>query len=69
MDMDVKYDNIDVQLTGTDSNVGALMYKVSQAMQRAGVSQEEITNFREEVMESESYDQALSIMMHTVNVS
>jgi hypothetical protein len=67
--VDIRYPDIDVQLTGTDGSTGALMGKVSRALRRAGVAPAEVSEFRAEVLSSESYDAALRVMMAWVNVS
>ncbi len=63
-----KYPNIEVQLTGTDGNAFAIMGAVSKALRRAGVSDEEITAYREESM-SGDYDNLLQTAMRWVDVS
>ena len=57
-----------VRLTGTDGNAFAIMGKVSQALTRAGVVQEEIEAFRAEAM-SGDYDNLLQTAMRWVTVS
>jgi hypothetical protein len=66
--MDVKYPEVDVQLTGTDSNGFMLVATVSTALRRAKVPAEEIAAFRKEAT-SGDYDHLLQTCMATVNVS
>lgn len=63
-----KYEEIQVQLSGTDGNAFALMGKVSKALRRAKVPQEEISQFREEAT-SGDYDHLLRTCMEWVDVS
>lgn len=67
--MDIKHPEIEVQLTGTDGNVFALMGTVTRALRRAGINSTEIKEFTDEVTNSESYDHALQTMMRWVSVS
>jgi DNA-binding transcriptional LysR family regulator len=69
MQLDARHPDIDVQLSGTDSNTGALIGRVSLALRRAGVPSAEIGEFWAEVLGSESHDAALQVMMRWVNVS
>lgn len=62
-----KYPDIDVQLTGTSGNTGALMGLVSGALRDHGVPSGEISEFRMECL-SGDYDHALQTMMRWVNV-
>jgi hypothetical protein len=63
-----KYPDIDVQLSGNDGNAFAIMGSVSKALRRAGVSAEEIEQYREESM-SGDYDNLLRTAMKWVSVS
>ena len=65
---DVKYPDIEVQLSGEDGNAFAIMGAVSKALRRAGVDAEEIVNFRLEATASD-YDNVLATCMRWVNVS
>lgn len=65
---DVKYPNVEVQLTGEDGNAFAVMGAVSKALRQAGVSQEEIDQYRKESM-SGDYDHLLQAAMRWVAVS
>lgn len=64
----VKFPTIKVKLTGTDGNAFALMGKVTDALRRAGRTQEEIKQFTEEAM-SGDYDHLLQTCMAWVRVS
>lgn len=66
--MNPKYPNIDVELVGHDGNAFAIMGKVSKALRRAGVSQEEIKQYTDEAT-SGDYDNLLRVTMNWVNVS
>jgi hypothetical protein len=66
-DRDV-HPEICVRLTGTDGNAYAVLGKVSQALTRASVPQEEIEAFRAEAM-SGDYDHLLQTAMRWVTVS
>lgn len=59
---------IEVNLIGEDGNVFNLMGIVSRAMRRNGISKDEIEQFQNEVTSSESYDEALQVMMRWVDV-
>lgn len=63
-----KFPTIEVQLSGEDGNVFAVIGRVTSAMRRGGVSKEAIGQFTKEVTASESYDQALECVMRWVLV-
>ena len=63
-----KYPDIEVQLTGEDGNAVAIMGRVSNAMKKAGVSQEEINAYLDESMSSD-YDNLLRTAVKWVSVS
>jgi len=65
--MDIKYPDITVQLTGQDGNAFAVMGAVNKALRRAGVSQEERTEFMNEAT-SGDYNKLLATAMAWVNV-
>jgi hypothetical protein len=67
--IEVKYPNIKVKLTGKDGNIFAIMGCVVRAMRKARVSLEEIEAFCGQVASARSYDEALQVAMRTVNVS
>lgn len=64
-----KYPHIEVELVGQNGNVFNLIGLVLQALRRAKISQTEQTLFQNEVMSSESYDEALQCIMRWVCVS
>lgn len=73
--MDVKYPEIDVQLTGGDGNAFAIIGAVTKALRSARtadgqriVSQEEIAEFQREAT-SGDYDNVLATAMRWVDVS
>lgn len=63
-----RFPEVTVHLTGVDSNVYILMGMCTLAMRRAGISKTEIDEFRNRVTSSSSYDEALRVMMETVDV-
>lgn len=65
---DIKYPEIEVQLTGEDGNLFAVMGAVIKALRRAGVSNGEIDEFQTEAM-SGDYDNLLQTAMRWVDVS
>ena len=65
---DVKYPNVEVQLSGEDGNAFAIMGAVQKALRRAGVDAEEIAKYKEESM-SGDYDNLLQTAMRWVNVT
>lgn len=66
--MDVKYPDIEVELVGQDGNAFAIMGAVSKALRKAGVSKEEIDQYKEESM-SGDYDNLIRVAMSWVNVT
>lgn len=66
--MDIKYPDIEVQLTGGDGNAFMIMGKVRNALRKAGVEQKEITAFMEDAC-SGDYDHLLGVCMQWVNVA
>jgi hypothetical protein len=65
---DIKYPNIEVQLTGQDGNAYAIMGAVQRELRRAGVSAEEIKEYQDESM-SGDYNHLLQTAMRWVSVS
>lgn len=63
-----RYPDVQVPLTGTDGNVFSIMGAVARELRRAGVSAEEIEQYREESM-SGDYDNLLATAMRWVDVS
>lgn len=77
--MDVKFPNIEVQLSGQDGNAFAIIGAVARGIGSAPVGDFEVFETREEraaakdewnafAMASDSYDQLLQRAMSTVNV-
>lgn len=65
---EVRYPDIDVQLVGRDSNAGAIISAVVDALKENGVSRDEITAFRVQCY-SGDYNNILRTCMEWVNVS
>lgn len=66
--MDVRYPDVEVELSEMDGNAFVLMGAVSKALRRADVSTSEIDEFRTEAM-SGDYDNLLQTCMRWVAVS
>jgi hypothetical protein len=66
--MDVKYPEIEVQLSGTDGNAMMIIGNVRHSLRRGGVSSTEIEEFSNEAM-SGDYDNVLQTCMRWVSVS
>lgn len=64
----VKYPQINVQLSGTDGNAFAILGKVRRALKNGNVSSEEIEQFSKEA-KSGDYDNLLLTCMKWVNVN
>lgn len=62
-----KYPCITVKLTGEDGNAFFIIGKVTKALKKAGVHEQEIESFREKAI-SGDYDNALRTAMETVSV-
>ena len=65
--MKAKYDDIRVQLTGTDGNAFAVIGRVNKALKRAGILVAERDQFVREAM-SGDYDHLLRTCMKWVRV-
>lgn len=65
----VRFPEVHVLLTGEDGNVFAIIGRVSQALRRAGCAPSEIETFQKQIQSSQSYDEALRVVMHWVSVS
>lgn len=63
-----KQTGIEVQLTGQDGNIFAIMGRVKRAMRREGF-EEESKEMAKEVMSCHSYSDALEIIADYVEVS
>lgn len=66
-EMEVKYPNIEVQLTGNDGNAFAIIGSVRRALVQEKVDSSEVTKFLEEAM-SGDYDHLLQTCMKWVVV-
>ena len=65
---DVKYPEIELQLTGTDGNALAIIGTVRNALRAGGVPADQITAFSNEAMDGD-YDHVLRTAMSWVTVS
>ena len=65
---DVKYPNIEVELTGTDGNAFAILGTVRRALKRAKVAQSELDAFTADAT-SGDYNHLLQTCMRWVSVS
>jgi len=59
--------NVAVQLSGENGNAFAIMGRVAEALRQAGVSEDEITQYRDDSM-SGDYDHLLQVAMEWVEV-
>lgn len=66
--MNVRYPELEVQLTGENGNAMAVISAVCRALRRGGVPATEVTAFTEEAM-SGDYDNVLRTCMRWVEVS
>lgn len=64
---DIKYPDIEVQLTGNDGNAYSILGAVSKALRLADASEDEIETFMEEAT-SGDYDNLLRTCMKWVDV-
>ena len=64
---DVKFPQVEVQLTQQDGNAFVIMGRVGMAMRRAGISSADIDAYRTEAM-SGSYDNVLAVTARTVTI-
>lgn len=64
---EVKYPDVEVQLSGEDGNAFAIIGRVSSALRRARVPSKEISEFTDEAM-SGDYDNVLQTCMKWVTV-
>ena len=68
MKHEVKYPEVEVELTGTDGNAFAIIGAVQKETRRA-VGYDEAASYVAEAYECQSYDALLQHAMRTVNVS
>jgi hypothetical protein len=66
--MEIKYPEVEVQLTGNDGNAYAVMGAVQKALRRAEVPQHEIEQYLNQSM-SGDYDNLLRVAMRWVTVN
>ena len=66
-DVEVRFPDITVDMTGVDGNAYAVMGAVARAMRRGGCEQRDIDEFYAEAT-SGDYDNLLRTAMNTVNV-
>jgi len=65
---DVKYPDVEVQLSETDGNAFAILGRVQRALRQADVPSDEIDQFRKEATAGD-YDHLLQTCMRWVDVS
>lgn len=65
--MKPRYPNVEVQLVGEDGNAFAIMGRVTREMRRAGLTKEQIDEYRDEAMAGD-YDHLLATTMKFVEV-
>ena len=63
--MEIKFPDIEVQLSGEDGNAFSIIGRVSKAIRRAE-GNEEADKFSHEAMTTHSYDELLQLVMRTV---
>ena len=66
--MEPKYPQVKMQLVGEDGNAFAIMGRVTKAMRRAGLTPEQIAEYRTAAMAGD-YDALLATTMKYVEVS
>lgn len=64
----MKYPNVYVKLVGEDGNAFSILARVSNALKKAGVSKEEISQFQKEAM-SNDYNHLLNVVQYWVNAN
>lgn len=63
-----KYPDVEVKLVGEDGNIFNLVGITLDAMKKAGVSDEEIHQFKNEILATDSYSGAIWVIMCWVTV-
>lgn len=63
---EVKFPDVTVPLVGEDGNAFSILGRVTKAMRKAGLSEEDIDAYMNEAMEGD-YDHLLRVTMETVN--
>jgi len=67
---DVKYPDVQVELTGTDGNVFSIIGKVRKEIMRSGWDREAgAKEFTDKAFACGSYDEVLQLVMQTVEVA
>ena len=66
--MKVKYPEITIELSGSDSNVYSIIGKTIRALRRGGATAEQINEYKQEAT-SGDYDHAIQTTMRWVEVS
>ncbi|EAK8218605.1 hypothetical protein E7M22_00055 [Campylobacter jejuni] len=64
----MKYPNVYVKLVGEDGNAFSILARVNNALKKAGVSKEEISQFQKEAM-SNDYNHLLNVVQYWVNAN
>ena len=65
---EIRYPDVEVELTGSDGNAFAVIGKVQKALRRAGATEAELAEFRHEAT-SGDYDNVIATAMRWVDVS
>jgi len=65
----ILYPNVKVKLVGEDGNIFSICGRVTKALRFGGARKEELDKFFDEIMDSNSYDQALQVVMRWVKVN
>lgn len=68
-ELEPKYPEVSVQLTGEDGNAFFIIARVRRALKNAGVSTDEIDQFVDEVMFRGNYSNVLRTAMKWVDVA
>jgi hypothetical protein len=63
---EVKFPDVRVKLTGTDSSTGAILHLVATAMRAGGVAERDVDDFTAAVLGCDSYDAVLRLVAATV---
>jgi hypothetical protein len=68
MATEVKFPNVEVELSGQDGNAFAILGRVQQALKRAGATPEQVKEFLDDAMSSD-YDHLLLTVFRWVEVA
>lgn len=66
--MNVKFPNVKVKLVGEDGNIFSIIGRVSRALRHGGATEEQVKEYQNAIMLSDSYDKALQTTMSWVDV-